>query len=139
MFSSASFAVASFDTQSFEIENTTPDAFFFASQASVALSSVITSASVTISGIDTAAAVSVVNGTYSINGGAYTASSGTVDEGDEVTLRHTSSAEFYTSVTTTLTIGGVSGSFTSTTLFDGTIIPPRSRTIRAGGLVGRNL
>ena len=95
--------------------DTTPDAFSFVDRTDVPLSTTITSAPVTISGITAAAPISVVGGEYSINGGAFTSSAGTVANGDSVRARHTSSASFSTSVDTTVTIGGVSDTFTSTT------------------------
>jgi hypothetical protein len=98
--------------------DTTPDAFSFTDQSGVALSSTITSAAITVSGIDAAADITITGGTYSINGGAYTSSAGTVTVGQQVTVRHTSSASYLTATDTILTIGGVSGTFTSTTLGD---------------------
>ena len=96
--------------------DTTPDAFTFTDQTNVALSSTITSAAITVSGITAASAISIAGGTYSINGGAYTSSSGTVTNAQTVTVQHTSSASNSTATNTTLTIGGVSDVFTSTTL-----------------------
>lgn len=99
-------------------DDTTPDQFSFSDQSGVALSATITSAAVTITGIDAAAAITVSGGTYSINGAAFTASAGTVVSGDEVQARHTSSASYLTATNTIVTIGGVSDTFTSTTLGD---------------------
>lgn len=99
-----------------ESGDTTPNAFSFTDQTDVALSSTITSASITVSGIDAPAAISVTGGTYDINGsGSFTSSPGTVDNGDTVRARHTSSASHETATNTTVTIGGVSDTFTSTT------------------------
>lgn len=99
-------------------DDTTPDQFTFTDQSGVALSSTITSAPVTITGINAAAAITVSGGTYSINGGAFTASAGTVVSGDEVQARHTSSASYLASTDTAVTIGGVSDTFRSITLGD---------------------
>ena len=96
--------------------DTTPNAFTFTDQTNVALNTVITSAAITVSGINAATAISISGGTYSINGGAYTSASGTVTNGQTVTVRHTSSASNSTATNTTLTIGGVSDVFTSTTV-----------------------
>lgn len=96
--------------------DTTPDAFTFTDQTNVALSTTITSNTITVSGINAAASISITGGNYSINGGAYTSSSGTVTNGQTVTVQHTSSASYSTATNTTLTIGGVSDTFTSTTL-----------------------
>lgn len=98
-------------------QDTTPDAFSFATQSNVAPSTQITSAAATIAGINSAAAVTVANGTYSVGCTAtYVATAGTINNGETVCVRHTSSAAFSTNVVTTLTIGGVNGTFTSTTL-----------------------
>lgn len=96
--------------------DTTPDPFSFTAQTGVALSTVITSNTITVSGINSPAPISVTGGAYSINGGAFTTTAGTVTNGQPVAVQHTSSASNSTGTTTTLTIGGVSGAFTSTTL-----------------------
>lgn len=96
--------------------DTTPNAFSFTDQPGVLLSTVITSNAITVAGIDNAAPISIIGGTYAINGGAYTSTAGTVTNGQTVTLRHTSSASNSAVTTTTLTIGGVSAPLTSTTL-----------------------
>lgn len=67
------------------------------------------------SGVSTAISISGNSGTYSKNGGAYTASAGTVVNGDSITARQTSSASDFTATTTTLTIGGVSDTYSVTT------------------------
>jgi hypothetical protein len=95
--------------------DTTPNAFTFTDQSGVAINSTITSNAITVSGINTGAAISITGGTYSIAGGAYTSATGTVTNGQTVTVRHTSSSSFSTAVNTTLTIGGISDTFTSTT------------------------
>lgn len=100
-------------------DDTTPDAFSFTDQSGVARSITITSAAITVTGITAAAAITVSGGTYDINGsGTFTADPGTVNNGDTVRARHTSSANYSIAVDTTLTIGGVSDTFTSTTLID---------------------
>lgn len=97
--------------------DTTPDAFTFTDQTSVALNTTITSAAITVSGINSPSPITVSNGTYDINGsGSFTSSAGTVNNGDTVRARHTSSALNSTPVNTQITIGGVSDTFTSTTL-----------------------
>ncbi|MBO0611373.1 cellulase family glycosylhydrolase [Thiothrix fructosivorans] len=97
-------------------KDTKPNSFSFTAQAVVPVSSSVESGVVTVSGINAPAGISVTSGEYRINGGAYTAAAGTVSNGDKVQVRHTSSASFSTSVTTTLMVGGISGSFKSTTL-----------------------
>ncbi len=96
--------------------DTTPDAFSFTDQTDVGRSTPITSNAITISGINSATAISVNNGEYRINNGGFTSTTGTVANGDTVQVRHTSSGSFSTTTDTVLTIGGVSDTFTSTTL-----------------------
>ena len=93
-----------------------PDAFAFADKFNVALSTQITSDPIVVAGIDTAAAIEVTGGEYSINGGAFTSDPGTVANGDSVRARHTSSASNNTATDTVITIGGVSDTFSSTTV-----------------------
>lgn len=95
--------------------DTSPDAFSFTDQTGVAQSTAITSAPITIAGIAAAASISVSNGEYSLDGTTFVSTDGTVNNGDSITLRHTSASAASTSVNTILTIGGVSDTFTSTT------------------------
>lgn len=100
-------------------DDTTPDQFTFTDQSGVALSSTITSAAVTITGIDAASAITVSGGTYDIDAsGTFTADLGTVTNGQTVRARHTSSASYSTTTNTIVTVGGVSDTFTSSTLAD---------------------
>lgn len=96
--------------------DTTPAAFAFVDQAGVAAGSTITSAPVTITGIDAPAAVTVANGTYSIGCTAtYVGTAATIANAQTVCVRHTSAATAAGTTNTTLTVGGVSDVFTSTT------------------------
>jgi len=110
------------------VADTTPDPFEFAAQSNVALNAVVTSNAVTISGIDAPAPISINGGTYAINGGAYTSAAGSIGNGDSVQVRQTASAQYATTTTATLTIGGVQGVFSVTTLADGNafVLPPSS-------------
>ena len=109
---------ATCDIGSYEAPDTTPDAFSFTAQTGVALSTVTASNTITVAGINSASAISIVGGggTYKINAGAYTAVASTVNNGDTVTLKQTSSGGFSMLTTATLTIGGVAGAFNVTTL-----------------------
>ena len=71
-----------------------------------------------ITSIDVPIAVSVVGGEYAINcdSNNFTSTTSTIAENDTLCLRHTSSSEFGSSVTTTITIGDLVTSFSSTTL-----------------------
>lgn len=103
--------------------DTTPDAFAFVDQTNVALSTLTESAAITVAGIDAAAAISVSGGEYQIDGGAWTAAAGTVSNGQTVKVRHTSSGSNSTATNTTLTIGGVSDTFTTTTVASAEVPP----------------
>ncbi len=98
------------------LPDTMPNSFAFVDQTGVALASTVTSAPVTITGINGAAPVSVTGGLYSIDGGAFTSAAGTVTNGSSVRVRHTSSGAPDTAVDTVLNVGGVTDTFTSTTL-----------------------
>jgi uncharacterized delta-60 repeat protein len=103
----------------------TPDAFTFTDQTGVAKSTTITSAALTVSGITIAAPISITGGEYSIGcGSTYSNAAATVSNGQTVCVRQTSSASASTKTTTTLTIGGVVGSFSSTTAADAPVPPP---------------
>jgi uncharacterized delta-60 repeat protein len=116
--------------------DTTPDVFSFTDQAGVATGAVVTSNSVTIAGINSPAPISVTGGEYSINGGAFTATSGTVASGNTVQVRHTAAATVGTAVNTTLTVGGISDTFTSTTAAADTTPDAFSFTAQTGATAG---
>ncbi len=106
----------SFDvTTKADASDSTPDAFSFIDQNGVAISTLVESNSIIVSGINVASPISVGGGEYSVNGGAYTAVSGSVNNGDSVTVRLTASANYNTSSQATLNIGGVSDEFSVTT------------------------
>ena len=71
---------------------------------------------ITVSGINTGASISISGGEYSLNDGDYASVSGTVNNGDRVKVRQTSSGSFSTTTNAVLTIGGVSDTFSLTTL-----------------------
>jgi hypothetical protein len=106
-------------TQTIEVVDEVPDAFSFSDATNQPLSTVVTSDSVVPAGYDSAAiSVAGTAGTpeYSINNGAFTAAAGTITAGDGVRVRGTSSGSNSTGLTVVLTIGGVSDTFTITTL-----------------------
>jgi len=95
---------------------TIPDPFHFTDQTNVALNTTVTSNPITISGINAATPISITGGTYSINGGAFTDAGGTVTNGNTVLVQQTSSGSYSTTTDATLTVGGVSDTFSVTTL-----------------------
>jgi hypothetical protein len=96
--------------------DTTPDQFTFTDQTNVSLNTVVESDIITVTGINVSATISITGGEYSINGGEYTSTSGTVQYGQDVRVRQTSSSSFSTTTNATLTIGGVSDIFSVTTI-----------------------
>jgi uncharacterized delta-60 repeat protein len=97
-------------------DDTIPDAFSFPSANNAARSASVTSATLTITGINANAAVAVTGGEYSLGcGAAFTSSAGTIANGQAICVRHTSAAADGGVTVTTLNIGGVIGTFTSTT------------------------
>lgn len=96
--------------------DTTPAPFSFAPQTGVAPSTLIVSGGAVISGINQPASISITGGEYSINGGAWTSSPGSILNGEQVQVRHTSAAGHEAAVNTQLTVGGVAATFTSITM-----------------------
>jgi hypothetical protein len=110
--------------------DTRPDQFSFDDKTDVALDTVTESNVITVAGINGPADISITGGEYSINSGPYTSASGTVESSQNVRVRQTSSSSYSTTTNATLTIGGVSDTFSVTT------IPPPEYTITfssAGG------
>lgn len=96
--------------------DTTPAAFSLVDRADVPVSSEITSAPLTISGINAPAPISVMGGAYSIGCTvSFTTAAATIQNEQTVCVQHTSAATLGTATDTTLTVGGVSDTFTSTT------------------------
>ena len=68
--------------------DTAPETFSFTAQTDVPLNTFIFSNAITVSGIEAATTISVGGGgEYAINGGAYTSSTGTISNGQTVTVR----------------------------------------------------
>ena len=96
--------------------DTVPDAFAFNDQNDVATNTLVTSNEVTIGGIDAPTSVSIGDiGEYSINGGAFTKTAGTLVNGNKLRVRHTSSANGGEAVVSVVIVGGIEGRFTSRT------------------------
>ncbi|MBL8483230.1 MAG: PKD domain-containing protein, partial [Rhodocyclaceae bacterium] len=95
--------------------DTIPDAFSFAAVSNAPVNTLVASGPVAVSGINVPSPISVSGGEYSVDGGAYTTAAGTVSNGQSVRVRLLSSASYSTLRTATLTIGGVSASFSVTT------------------------
>lgn len=103
--------------------DTVPLPFTFVAKTDVALSATVVSEPVLISGIDAATSWNVTNGETCVSStnscscdvGGF-AASGTVTDGRYMCVRHTASGSYASNVSSTLTVGGISGSFGSTTV-----------------------
>lgn len=93
----------------------TPAAFSFTAQTGIAVNTAVESNAIPLSGLTTVTGISISGGQYKINGGSYTSAPGAVGNGDQITLKLTSSASVSTLTTATLTVGGVGGAFNVTT------------------------
>ena len=101
--------------------DTTPESFVLHEFTDVNLSTIVRD-SVTITGIQADTSISITNGEYSLDGGkTWTSADGSVANNTTVYVRHTSASEYASSVSTTLTVGGVSATMTSRTLPDPSI------------------
>lgn len=98
------------------VGDNTPDPFGFTNLTNQPLATLVASSVIVVSGINMASPISVVGGEYQINSGAWTTVAGTVNNGDSVRVRHVTSGTESTTTTTTLTIGGVSSSFSTETV-----------------------
>lgn len=96
--------------------DSTPNPFNFTTQLNRQLNTLVTSNQIVVSGITMPSPISIATGEYQVNGGVWVSSVGTVVDGDTVRVRHTTSNQYETDTVTTLTIGGVVGTFTSTTV-----------------------
>ncbi|HFB66490.1 MAG TPA: DUF5011 domain-containing protein [Aeromonadales bacterium] len=99
-----------------DVVDITPDDFSFTDQIDVAVNQLVQSNSITVAGINSSTVISIVGGEYSINGGNFTSTDGTVTNGQSIIVQLTSSPEFSTATEAILTIGGVSDSFNVTTI-----------------------
>lgn len=95
--------------------DTEPDAFTFTALTDKELSTSYESNTITVAWTDTGSTISIVWWEYKIWTGSYVSSTWTVNSGDTVTLRQTSSSSNSTLKTATLTIGWVSANFNVTT------------------------
>ncbi|WAC59773.1 RHS repeat domain-containing protein [Brevundimonas sp. SL130] len=95
--------------------DTTPNAYDLGGPVTGAAGAWSSSNTVTIAGIDAATPVSISGGQYRINGGAWTAASGTVTAGQTIQVQVQASTTAGASQTATLNVGGVTDTFQVTT------------------------
>jgi hypothetical protein len=100
-----------------------PVAFGFASSINVQPKTLYTSNSISITGINAPSPISITGGEYLIGAstGVWTSSAGTILSGQALTVRALSSDKSFTSVFVTVTIGGVAGTYTITTVAFNTV------------------
>jgi hypothetical protein len=104
----ATFSVTTGDTE--------PLPFSFTDVTGAPLNTLTTSNQITVFGITLPSPITITGGEYQIGAGMFTSDPGTVVQGDLVTVRQTSSPNFSTTTDTVLNIGGVSDTFSVTTL-----------------------
>lgn len=94
-----------------------PNPFSFETRDNVVRNAIVISNTVSITGIDTPTRISISagQGEYSIEGRAFTSEDGIINSGQTVRVRQTSSPAYDSSVSTTLSIGGVRSDFIVTT------------------------
>ena len=100
------------------VDDTTPDSLAIQNDVRAPLASyVVTQFQVT--GINRVTSISISNGEYSSDGGmTWKTTASTVDKGAMISVRHMSASTYLTQVDTTLTIGSVTGTFSSITKED---------------------
>lgn len=89
-----------------------PDQFGFKGVKDVEPGSFVISNTIQVTGINTESPISIAKGRYSINGGPYNARVTTVKNGDKISVIVRAWNHLDTSNSATLTIGGVSATFT---------------------------
>jgi hypothetical protein len=116
---------------SWAVIDAVPDAFGWDSRVGISINATNVEAltAITLTGIATDAAFTVSGGTVQINGGSWV-SSGTYSPGDTIKPRLNASASFSTQTTVTVTVGGVAGTFSITTLAEP--VPISARLIGDG-------
>ncbi len=127
------------------------DAFAFNAVTEADRSTQYTSNTIRVTGINVPVEVTIAGGEYSVGCTATFISTGsTVVNGDTVCVRQTSSPNYSTPTTATLTIGEGSGDFTVTTMashiLEAVAVPPAAKTfnpsswvIGEGGNIGINI
>ena len=93
----------------------TPNQFTFVDITNTSISTIVKS-NITIAGINASTNLSITNGEYSFDESTWSSDNTIVDNGQKIFVRHTSSNLYSTVINTILTVGGISDTFTSTTL-----------------------
>lgn len=113
-----------------------PNSFAFTPLVGVPRNTAVTSSAITPTGYNMPASVSIsAGGSYSINGGPFVTTVGTISPNQTVAVRLNSAASNNTQTCTTLTIAGVAGSFCATTLVEAPTAPTAVSAIAGSGLI----
>lgn len=106
----------------FKNKSTTPNAYIFNDITSALRSTEYISNEITVAGITEPVPIVLTGGLgYNVNGGSYTTTDGYVSNGDKVRVKLMTSGSFLTTVSATLTIGGVSDAYDVTTQEDASL------------------
>jgi uncharacterized delta-60 repeat protein len=118
-----------------EAADTQPDNFAFVDQSGVTPGATVTSNAITITGLTGAAPVVIVGGSYSVGcePQGFTTSNGFVTNGQTICVSHVASSQRSAAVNTTLAIGGVTDTFTSTSAPPDPTPPPTAGGGGGGG------
>jgi len=109
-------SVFSVATGAADLVDTIPDAFEFSEVIDARLTTLTYSNEITVTGFEGGAELSISGaGEYSVNGSVFTRNEGMISAGDTVKVRLTSSTYFGTTVSTTMTIGGLPSVFSVST------------------------
>jgi hypothetical protein len=98
-----------------------PEAFTFVDRVGDPIGTIVAADPITVSGIDLPARITISGCTaplcwYAVNDGGWTTQGGSVENGDEVSVRQMTAATEGTTTDLTLSIGGVSDTFSATTI-----------------------
>lgn len=119
--------------------DTSPDPFALVMQSPVDAGASVTSLTTMVYGVNAPTPISIVNGEYKVNDGAYTSTASTVQNTDRVTVRVTAPAVAGVTVAPVLTIGGRSANTSVMTYLPGTKLSGVRVTSAPGDNVGRGV
>ncbi len=98
-----------------EPTDTIPGTYSFSPLSGVSRDALVSSETVRVSGFNTATTISVTNGEYSINGGEFVSTQGSISPNQTVTVRVTTNSGFDETEVAELNVGGVKATFSVTT------------------------
>jgi predicted secreted protein len=99
----------------FKYKNNVPDQFAFVDVTEAERNTIYISNTIVLTGLTEPAPISISISEYRVNGGAWVSSAGSVNPGDSIEVRLTSGATFESATGATLTVGGISDTYSVTT------------------------